>query len=94
MAFLDDVLSTVNGTVSTVADAYVKLNQAAAQNGLASQSRTIDELKGTVSLLQQQAALQAAALQEKAQQSSVLDSSAVKWALVAGGLFIAYKLLK
>lgn len=92
MSVITDLFAGVTGTVSTVADYYVKLNQVQVDQGLTSQSRTIDELKNSITLMQQQAQLQA----QYAQQAAVnaADSPMLKWALVAGGLLLVYKLVK
>lgn len=92
MSLITDILAGVNGTVSNVADIYVKLNQSQIDSGLQNQSRTIDELKNSITLMQQSAQLQA----QYAQQAAVnaATNPMVMWALVAGGLFVAYKLIK
>lgn len=92
MSLITDIFAGVTGTVSTVADYYVKLNQIGIDKGLQADSRTIDELKNSITLMQQQAQLQAQYAQQSAMQS--VDSPMLKWALVAGGLFLAYKLIK
>lgn len=94
---LGDLADTVTGTVSSLADAYVKYNTAAQNVGLSSANRTIDELKGTVSVLQQQMQANAIANANAAAAQNTgfgLDNSFVKWGLVIGGLFLAYKVLK
>lgn len=92
MSTLTDVFAGITGAVSSVADTYVKLNQASIDRGMASQSNTIDELKNSITLMQMQAQMQAQYAQQSA--TSLAESPILKWALVAGGLFLAYKLIK
>ena len=96
MSWADEIgglLGSVNQGVSGIADIYVKLNQAKIDSGLSSQSNTIDELKNSITLMQQSAQLQAQYAANAAAQSSV-NNPMIVWALVAGGLLLAYKLIK
>lgn len=92
---MGDVVNVVNSvtggfSLKDLATAYVDIAKAKINSGMAAQSNTIDQLKGTVSLLAQQNAAQ----QYQAQQSSFDMSGAVKWLVLAGGVFLIYKMVK
>lgn len=71
---------------------YVDISKAKLNSGLAYQDNYIDQLKGTVSLLSQQNAAQFYAQQQNA--SSFDSAMVIKLALLAGGVFIVYKMVK
>lgn len=96
MSTLSDILNDVATPVKTVADVYVSYLNNKAALGLAQSQSTIEELKASTSLLQQQNEAQRLA-QQSAQQSGAAGLNVKNlgaWLIGGALVFAAYKLLK
>lgn len=93
MGDVTEVINSVTGgfSLKDLATAYVDINKAKLASGMATQSNTIDQLKGTVSLLAQQNAANAYAQTQR----NTFDLSGVgKWAVLGVGVFLIWKMVK
>lgn len=93
MSDVTDAIGVLTGgfNLKDVATAYVDIAKAKINSGMAAQSNTIDQLKGTVSLLAKQNAANTYAQTQKSQ----LDMSGVaKWAVLGVGVFLVWKMVK
>jgi hypothetical protein len=86
---LDDITGGLS--LKDLVTSYVDISKARLASGLAGQANTIDQLKGTVSLLAQQNQAQLLAQQS----ASTFDTATIlKWGLLVGGVFIVWKMVK
>lgn len=95
MSLLGDLIADVSSPIKTIADAYVSINNNKFAAGLASSQSTIDELKATTSLLQQQNEAQRLALEnQRLMGGGVSVEGWGKWLVLGVVAFGVYKWLK
>lgn len=99
MSVLDDFFGTATDVlgVKSIADLYVTYNNEKIRTGLAQSQNTIDELKASTEMmrLQNEALLAQARLKDEGGIFGDLDvKKYVPYLLAAGGLYLAYRLLK
>lgn len=93
MTTLADILGDVTTPIKSIADIYVGIKSNQYAQGISNRLTTIEELKATTALLQQQNEAQRTATTAGAASAFNLPEWA-KWALLAGGAVLAYKLVK
>lgn len=92
---LGEIIGDLSAGVKTVADAYVGIQTQRYTLGLADKQQTIEELKATTGLLQQQNEAQRLATQQAQAGSVSFSIEKYKgWIILAGVAFFGYKLLK
>lgn len=92
---LGDIIGDLSAGVKTVADAYVGIQTQRYTLGLADKQQTIEELKATTGLLQQQNEAQRLATQQAQAGSLGLGLEQYKgWIILAAVAFFGYKLIK
>ena len=97
MSLFGDLVNEVSSPIKTIADAYVAINSNRFAAGLASSQNTIDELKATTSLLQQQNEAQRLALENErllGSGSGLNMDGWGKWLVLGVVAFGVYKWLK
>lgn len=97
MSLLGDLVNEVSSPIKSIADAYVQINNSRYAAGLANTQTTIDELKATTSLLQQQNEAQRLAIENERLSGTGTGLSLDNWGkwLVLGVVgFAVYKWLK
>ena len=95
MSFIGDLINEATTPIKTIADAYVAINNNKFAAGLASSQSTIDELKATTSLLQQQNEAQRLALENQRLTGGGLNVEGWgKWLVLGVVAFGVYKWLK
>lgn len=95
MSLIGDLLGDLSAPIKTVADAYVSINNNKFAAGLANSQSTIDELKATTSLLQQQNEAQRLALENQRLTGGGLNVEGWgKWLVLGVVAFGVYKWLK
>lgn len=92
---LGDFIGDLSTGVKSVADAYVGIQSQKYSLGLADKQLTIEELKATTSLLQQQNEAQRLVTQQAQAGSLGLGLEQYKgWIILAAVAFFGYKLVK